>query len=340
MSVSHTTTHTHGSARDTSKQQRCRSVLRPADLVAFEGLGVPTELLEHAGIRRVTDREARDDCGIHFNRVADLAGILFPGCHPESAVLRGYRVLRDHPEIEAGKPKDKYVSSKDLHHWFFLPSPAPRVRDVSQPIVFVEAEKSCLTIEAAAHRAGRGLLPIALGGCWEWKAVISTTSAPDGARVPKKGPATDFDLLEWRGREAKIAFDANATTNSKVQGARRALAKELATRGAHVRIVDIPAESDVDGPGKPNARLQQRHSASPRTGCPKSSVDGSSPALTKRKPWLAVLDQPIELLFEESPVKVGAAIVRQAAAKTAHYPDPELALDGVMQSRRPMNSPK
>ena len=45
-----------------------------------------------------------------------------------------------------------------------------------------------------------------------------------------------------------IAFDANAATNAKVQVARRMLAKELTTRGAVVRIVDIPAEPDVNGP--------------------------------------------------------------------------------------------
>jgi hypothetical protein len=49
-----------------------------ADIAAFERLGIPPELLDDAQVRRVSDREARDDYGITASATADLAGIVFP----------------------------------------------------------------------------------------------------------------------------------------------------------------------------------------------------------------------------------------------------------------------
>jgi transcriptional regulator with XRE-family HTH domain len=51
------------------------------------------------------------------------------------------------------------------------------------------------------------------------------------------------------------------------------------------------------------------------------------PGADEKEALARVLDQPVEQLFDESPLEIGRG------------PDPELAPDGVMQSRRPTNSP-
>jgi hypothetical protein len=78
--------------------------------------------------------------------------------------------------------------------------------------------------------------------------VIGKTTDPDGARVDEKGPLPDLDRVEWTGRDAVVLFDANAMTNAQVQTARRALAQQLATRGAGVRLATLPQEPGVNGP--------------------------------------------------------------------------------------------
>jgi hypothetical protein len=40
--------------------------LSPADLQLHEALGIPPQLLAEAGVRRVTNQEARRDCGIRY----------------------------------------------------------------------------------------------------------------------------------------------------------------------------------------------------------------------------------------------------------------------------------
>jgi hypothetical protein len=52
--------------------------------------------------------------------------------------------------------------------------------------------------------------------------------------------------IPWEGREVLIAFDSDAATNSAVQLARTALAKELRRRGAaRVRYVIIPGREEL-----------------------------------------------------------------------------------------------
>ena len=68
-----------------------RSNLTATDLDAFARLKVPSELLEEAGIRRVTDREARD-AGIV--RSGQMEGILFPYMLPTGEIV-GHRLRRE-----------------------------------------------------------------------------------------------------------------------------------------------------------------------------------------------------------------------------------------------------
>jgi hypothetical protein len=72
------------------------------------------------------------------------------------------------------------------------------------------------------------------------RGVIGRTTDAAGARVDQKGPLPDLDRIVWRDRDIVICFDANARTNPKVGAARRALAADLAGRGARVRVADLP----------------------------------------------------------------------------------------------------
>src|SRR5437867_1688736 len=81
-------------------------------VAAFEKIRVPTDLLEEAGIRRVTNREARDEYGFRFG--GDLEGVLFPYVTPSGDRVNG-RIRRDRPDVENGKPKNKYVSAPYDH---------------------------------------------------------------------------------------------------------------------------------------------------------------------------------------------------------------------------------
>ena len=66
--------------------------------------------------------------------------------------------------------------------------------------------------------------------------------------MDEKGPLPDLDLITFGNRDVVILFDANAATNNKVQAARRAFAAELAKSGAKVRIGELPAKDNINGP--------------------------------------------------------------------------------------------
>jgi hypothetical protein len=202
-------------------------------------------MLEAAGVRSVTDAEARETLGINGQSTAELAGILFPYLSPITGERIGGRIRLDHllPD-DSGK----YISEPGCHHLFFPPHVGNSLRDIRVPLVIVEAEKSALALRALADRAGQPMLPMAIGGCWGWRRKTGKRVLPDGGTEPETGPSPDFDMIVWQGRSAILAFDSNALTNSKIQQARRALTKELSRRGARVLIAEVPAIEGVNGP--------------------------------------------------------------------------------------------
>ena len=224
--------------------------LTASDLAMFAVLGVPEHVVRDAGIRRVTHAEAREVCGITL-KSEHLEGIAFPFLDPEDDAIRDWTVRRDNPEQEAdGRPIAKYVNPPGRRHLYFRCSGASHLTDTTCPVIVVEAPKSALAIDAARLRTNRTPWPlvIATGGCWTWRGVIGKTTSPTGARVDQKGPLPDLDRITWTARDTIIVFDGNVTTKPSVQAARRLLAADLKTRGALVRVVDLPVEAGVNGP--------------------------------------------------------------------------------------------
>ena len=208
--------------------------LTPADLATFSHLGITADLLNQARIERVTDRAAREEYGIVG--YGDMSGVVFPYMDPMTGHRWSARVRRDNPEMEGGKPRNKYISAYgDRRHLYFPPGSAELMHDPAVPIVLVEAEKSALALVTWAARMGRKLLPVAMGGCWGWRGRIGKVENSNGERVDEVGPIAD---LRWasNGRKTYVLFDANASTNPKVQQARAALVRELRKQGADVLV--------------------------------------------------------------------------------------------------------
>jgi len=198
----------------------------------FEQLRIPPELVELAGIERVSNHDARETYGIKGG--GDMAGIVFPYFDPESMTngrRRHYaRIRRDHPEMEDGKAKKKYVAPYgDPKHFYFPPCPE-LFADLSVPIVLVEAEKSALALLAWSERVGRKLLPLAMGGCWGWRGKVGIQETAAGDRVPEHGAIRDLNICR-DGRLTYILLDANCATNPAVETARKDFQKFSLKRG-------------------------------------------------------------------------------------------------------------
>jgi hypothetical protein len=205
---------------------------------------IPPELLEAAGVRSLSNFEAREELGIHGYRGADVAGIFFPYLSPITGNCAGGRIRLDCPLPNGAR----YISEAGCRHLFFSPFPKEWLTDSSVPVVIVEAEKSCLAVQALADRAGRPMLVIAIGGCWGWRRKIGNRPLPDGGVAPETGPSPDLSLIIWQERQVTLAFDSNAGSNPKVRKARREFARELTARGATVLIGEVPAGQGVNGP--------------------------------------------------------------------------------------------
>jgi len=218
-----------------------------ADLEMFARFGIPPDLLDKAGVRRVTDAEARR-YGITGS--GDLGGIFIPYFDPVTGRRVTARLRRDHPEVGANrKPQNKYISPYgDNSHLYFPPGAGVLLPDITVPIVIVEAEKSALALTALAAANGRRLLVVATGGCWGWRGKAGIEPGPDGEREEVRGPLADLDRIAWPGRQAIMLLDSNVATNPHVQAAEQALGEELGRRRAIGFRARLPEEPGVNGP--------------------------------------------------------------------------------------------
>lgn len=101
------------------------SALTIFDLERLARSGISAELAQQPLLRRVTSVEGAAVIG--RNGSGDYAGILFPYVRPGQDYVLGYRLRRDHPEIEYrsdGTPKEvgKYMAAPgDANRLYFPP---------------------------------------------------------------------------------------------------------------------------------------------------------------------------------------------------------------------------
>jgi hypothetical protein len=131
----------------------------------------------------------------------------------------------------AGRDGKRYRSPRARRNHIYIPfSIDPyALCDVHQTLIITEGEKKCL----AAVQAG--LVCVAFSGVWSWR----HRPVKDAPGVP----IDDLHVLPWATRRVVIVFDSDAATNEDVQAAERALAEELARRGAVVGIKRLPGRS-------------------------------------------------------------------------------------------------
>jgi len=223
-------------------------VLAPHDLELHERLGIDGDLLLRAGVRRVSDREARDRLSVN-GQAGDYSGVEYPYIHPVTGYRVTSRIRLDHPPLKVnGSPDGKYRTPfGDNRHLYFVPDVDNLLGDTSVMVVIVESEKAALAVTAAAHRAGRRVLVIACGGCWGWTGRIGKAEDEHGKRVDVKAALPDFALPAWMNRRTTILFDARP--NDSVEAGRRGLGRVLRLRGADVRHAHLPEDDHrVSGP--------------------------------------------------------------------------------------------
>jgi putative DNA primase/helicase len=225
--------------------------LTQKDIDMFAGFGIGLELLDAAGVCRVTDPEARAyGFSLADHPTADLSGIVFPYRHPVSGQRVTARLRRDRPEVDSeGKARNKYLTAwRDNRHVFFSPGAGASLSDVAVPVLPMESEKAALAVAAVAARAGLPLLPLGTGGCWGWRGKTGIHTGPNGDREQTRGPVPDLGLISFVGRRVFIIFDSNVATNPQVARARQCLAETLTTFGAYVFLVNIPLDQGTNGP--------------------------------------------------------------------------------------------
>jgi hypothetical protein len=228
--------------------------LNESDYAALATSWITPEIADAAMLRRVDAFEGREVVGQKGKR--DCTGIFVPYYWPGEASPHTYRLRRDKPELRQGKdgkmrPAGKYLAPVgDRNRLYIPPGVTPKeLGDTTIPIALVEGEKKALALWRLANQGTETprFIPIAISGVWNWFGTVGKTGGPKGERLDVTGPVADLSRIEWKGRTAFIIFDANVHTNDNVKWARKGISHELATRGADVKLVNLPEDCGVSG---------------------------------------------------------------------------------------------
>lgn len=232
--------------------------LTNADLDTLSASFISPELAESAGVFRVDTHEGARLIGRNGN--GNYAGLIFPYHLPDSANPRAYCLRRDKPDLERKADgtlaqKGKYLAEPGKSNLLYFPPNTRKewLEDVGLPLAITEGVKKALALwQLAWHGLSDAadcpkFLPSSISGVWGWRGKVGKEFDEHGDRQDVKGVIPDFDLINWQGRIVLIVFDTNVQTNNQVQAARWELTKELKSRGAIVRYVDLPQIEGVNG---------------------------------------------------------------------------------------------
>lgn len=220
--------------------------LNHGDYKALEERWIDRHTANNSLLRRVDSFTGAEIVG--RNGSGRHEGIAIPYVWPGLDRVREYRLRRDHPEIENGKPKNRYISPRGRGNMLYFPigCDPQLLTDPTMPIVVTEGEfKTIALARASSHALSDAserprFLPIGLPGVWNWRGTIGKTVDSTGTRVDEKGPIADLSRVSWEGRTVTIIFDADLETKEEVRVARTQLTRELQGRGAHVRHFKWP----------------------------------------------------------------------------------------------------
>lgn len=227
--------------------------LIPSDFDALEQRWIDCQTAEMQQLRRVSSLEGAALVG--RNGRGDFSGIAIGNEWPGSGFFREFRVRRDHPEIENGQPRMKYVGPPGRgSQVFFARGTNPEwLDDARLRLIITEGEfKAIALARLALHERQPGeprFLAAGIPGCSNWRGTIGKSTAADGTRVDVKGPIPDLSRIVWDDRDVLIVFDADLEDNDSVRWARFGLSKELRSRGAIVSWFDWPADRPAHAKG-------------------------------------------------------------------------------------------
>jgi hypothetical protein len=228
--------------------------LAEQDYSALFSSWITREIADAAMLHRVNEQEGREVIGQKGKR--DCSGILFPYYWPGEPQPVSYRLRRDHPEPVQGKdgalkPDRKYLGAPGALNRLYIPPgvTAQHLADVKTPVAVAEGEKKALALwRLANHESSQPrFIPVAIPGVWNWRGTIGKTGGPNGERLDIKGPIADLSRIAWNGRTTFIIFDSNVHTNDSVKWARKGLGRELVSRAANVKLVNLPEDCGVNG---------------------------------------------------------------------------------------------
>jgi putative DNA primase/helicase len=227
--------------------------LTPDDLAALAARWIDGETAARQLIRRVNAIDGSAIVG--RNGAGNFAGLSIPNVWPGADHIREYRLRRDHPEIENGKVRMKYVAPPGRGNLLYFPvgtDPA-WLNDPQIPLVITEGEFKAIALARAARhdwqKAKPRFLAVGLSGVWNWKGTIGKTTDAEGHRIDVKGAISDLARLDWDDRRVLIVFDADLEDNDSVRAARHMFTKELRSRGAQVSWFNWPADRPPQAKG-------------------------------------------------------------------------------------------
>ena len=224
------------------------------DFATLEKSWITLEIAAEAMLRRVDSHQGREVIGQKGNR--DCAGMVIPYYWPDELSPHTYRLRRDKPDLQQDKEgklraSAKYLAPQGGGNRLYIPPGVTlaQLQDITIPIVIVEGEKKALALWRLANHevATPRFIPIAISGVWNWRGKIGKAGGPNGERLDVRGPIADLSRIDWRNRKVFIVFDTNVHTNDSVQWARKGICRELKTRGAEVKLVNLPENCGVNG---------------------------------------------------------------------------------------------
>lgn len=211
--------------------------LEPRHVAELESSAVDLVTAGLAGVMSI-DHAAAYDLGIRGD--GSLGGLCFRYWVPWESRF-STRFARVKPD--AGVPGRKYLQPVgEAPTLYFIPgTSSDTLLDTSVTAFVGEGEKKALSLDRALASLRIPSLVIGIGGVWAWRCSPKELQ-PDGRLGKGKSqPIADLDRIAWQGRRVYLAFDSDVSTNWKVAAAENALARELASRGADVRIMRLQA---------------------------------------------------------------------------------------------------